>query len=108
MGDWNNPQFEFGPADFEFEIEGYPATIADLTVAGDFTPDGNWIVEGTMDGVFDTRFLDGLIDPGGSEGAGCELLGSLGIECVACPGDGELFRLHVRTIGFQAERVDTP
>ncbi len=106
IGDWDNPHFEVGSFALTLEIEGIETTLTDVTVAGDFTDEGARIVHGALDGIFDTRFMDPLIDPGASEGATCELMASLGIECITCPGDGALMCLYLRAEGFQAERVD--
>ncbi len=106
IGTWHNPHMRLGPSDLTFHIEGLEASVSDVYLDGDFLPDGSALVEGGMDGLFDTRFLDILIDPGGSEGAACELMASLGIACVECPSDGDLACLRVVAAGFRAERID--
>ncbi len=104
-GDWSNPYMQIGPTDFTIAIEGYEATIIDLMIGGAFTPDGAAMMGGTFDGQMDTRVLDDLIDPGADEGAACELLGSLGIECEECPDGSGPYCLTVSAYGILSEKV---
>ncbi len=105
-GLWDDPYMQIGPTDFFIAIEGYEATIEGLRIGGSFTSDGSMLVGGTFDGQMDTRVLDSLIDPNAEEGAACELLASLGIECEECPGDGAQFCLTVSAFDITAEQVD--
>lgn len=105
VGEWQNPYLRLGPTTLIVFIEGIEAEVTDVILDGDFLPDGSRLVEGGMEGLFDTRFMDELIDPGAGEGAGCDLLESLGIECVDCPVDGEPFCLRVVARGFFADRL---
>jgi Bacterial Ig-like domain len=103
-GTWDNPYMQIGPTDFELAIEGYEATIDDLMIGGAFSSDGSMMVGGTFDGKMDTRVLDDLIDPDAEEGAACELLSSLGIECEECAGGGA-FCLTVSAHSIVSEKV---
>ncbi len=103
-GSWDNPYMQIGPTDFELAIEGYEATINGLMIGGSFASDGSVMVGGTFDGKMDTRVLDELIDPGAEEGAACELLASLGIDCEPCEGGGN-FCLTVSAHSIVAEEV---
>jgi hypothetical protein len=103
-GTWDNPYMQIGPTDFELAIEGYEATINGLMIGGSFAADGSMLVGGTFDGKMDTRVLDDLIDPGAEEGAACELLASLGIDCEECQGGG-MFCLTVSAHSIVAEEV---
>ena len=105
-GQWDNPYMQIGPTDFHIAIEGYDADIIDLRIGGSFTADGSTLVGGTFDGQMDTRVLDELIDPGADEGAACDLLGSLGIECEECPDGSGPFCLTVSAYGIISEKVD--
>ncbi len=104
-GTWDNPYMQIGPTDFHLAIEGYEATIADLKIGGSFTPDASAMVGGTFDGMMDTRVLDELIDPGADEGAACDLLSSLGIDCEDCPDGSGAFCLTVSAYGIYSEKV---
>ena len=105
VGEWHNPHLRLGPTTLILFIEGIEAEITDVFLAGDFTPDGSRLVEGSLEGLFDTRFIDVLIDPGAGEGAACDLLESLGIECLPCPSDGEFYCLRMVAEGFVANRI---
>lgn len=105
-GSWQNPYFVVGPADFTMEVEGYPFGWTGIELDGCFTVDGSAIEAMTLSGTLDTRALDDLIDPGAEEGAACELLASLEIECEPCPGDGDPYCLTVDAQHLRAERVD--
>ena len=105
-GDFSDPYMQIGPTDFFINIEGYEATIIDLMIGGSFTTDGAALVGGTFDGQMDTRVLDDLIDPGADEGAACDLLGSLGIECEECPDGSGPFCLTVSAYGIFSEQVN--
>jgi len=105
-GTFEDPYMQIGPTDFNIAIEGYEATIIDLMIGGAFTPDGSAMVGGTFDGQMDTRVLDDLIDPGAEEGAACDLLGSLGIECEECPDGSGPYCLTVSAYGIISEMVD--
>lgn len=105
IGEWQNPYLRLGPTTLIVFIEGIEAEVTDVILDGDFQPDGSRLVEGGLEGLFDTRFMDQLIDPGADEGVACDLLESLEIECLECPSDGELFCLRVVARGVVADRL---
>ncbi len=86
-GEWDNPHAVLGSGDITVPVEGETMTIYDLALTGTFSCDGLTLLDGTLEGMMDTRGLDSLVDPGGAEGAACELLESLGVSCIACPGN---------------------
>lgn len=103
-GTWDNPYMQIGPTDFHLTIDEYDATIDDLKIGGAFSSDASMMVGGTFDGKMDTRVLDELIDPEAEEGAACELLGSLSIDCEPC-ADGGVFCLTVSAHSIISEKV---
>jgi len=92
---WDNPYIQAGPADLELSLQGANTVLLDTILAGSFTQDGMALEGFTLETEMDTRFMDELIDPEADEGAGCDLLASLGISCHACPGGAGDFCLDV-------------
>jgi hypothetical protein len=111
-GTWTNPHAEFGPFDVAFGAFLSPSpdtpmavTLYDYQVSGTFSPDGEEMAGGTMDGLMDTRGLDALVDPDGGEGIACATLDSLGIDCEECPdGSGKLC-LAIEVVDIPGDRV---
>ncbi len=98
-----NPDFAIGPTDLTMAVSGYTLTISQFEVSGTFASDGTYFDDGVVAGSIDTRPLDPLI--GGGEGAICDLVGSFGASCSACPGDGEFFCLGLRAEDVYGEEV---
>lgn len=103
---WDSPYLHTGPGDVDLTVEDVECPISDMEFGGSFEPDGKAMVGGTFDAEMDTRCLDPMIDPGGSEGIACELLASLGIECQECSSGVGTFCLLVSAYGLYAEQAD--
>ncbi len=101
-GLFENPYMRIGPHDLPIAIEGYEATIQDLEVGISFTMEGGAIAGGTFDGFMELVYVTGL-DPDPEEGQ-CDLLESLGIECLECPDDPASYCLFVSAYDITGER----
>ena len=108
-----NPYFRVGPAQEDDILEDldnatFPMLLVfmhDLTLDGSFSPDGERIAGGAFSGVMDTRPLDELIDPGAEDGAACELLASLGIQCQDCDDGSGTFCLYMEAQDISGEAM---
>lgn len=100
VGHWDDGWFTTLPTDAvqlgtAFNLQG-------LTLSGAFTPDGARIEGVTLDGLWDTRLV--VLD--GVEGEDlCDLLPSLGLECVPC-ADGFRECVPLRVTDLHATRLD--
>ncbi len=101
-GLFDNPYVHFGPGDLHLAIEGYEATLLHVEIGVSFTADGAALAGGTLDTFMEVVGVGFPEDPG----AECDLLETLGIECVDCPdGSGE-YCLPVSAFDMAGERVD--
>ena len=100
------PYFEATFDELVFDLEDGECALRDMTLAGSFSTDGSAIDGGTLAGELDARCLDALVDPDADEGAACELVASLGIECIECTDGSGPFCLHVDAYGIYSEQVD--
>ena len=100
------PYFEARFEEYVFQIEDTRCAVWDMTFGGSFSADTRSIAGGILAGEMDARCLDALIDPHGGEGAACELLASLGIDCQACSDGSGPTCLAVDAHGIYSESVD--
>jgi len=82
-GTWNNPAFEAGPADMNFDAGGVDVWIGDVEFGGAYLPDGSAMVNVQLGGMIDTVAFDDML--GQNPGLICTTLGGFGITCVTCP-----------------------
>ena len=101
-----NPFFKVGPGPAVISVEGIEVSIDDLEVTGAFAADASLIAGATLKGLIDTRPLAAEFIEGGEEGEVCELAGSIGVSCEACPADGEEFCLSIYVVDMDAAKVD--
>jgi hypothetical protein len=104
-GVWNDPVYGVGPVDLHHVHEGRPGVTYDFVATGTIAPDGSSMSNGTVAGSVDTRFLDLLIDPQAEVGAACELLASLGVNCLPCPNGQGPFCIDFEATGVTATEV---
>lgn len=91
-GTWQNPRITTGPSVIRIVMQGTPTTVQDAWTDGVFAPDLSDQQGGVFAGLMDTRPLAVVLDPGGGEGAMCDLMEeTLGVGCVECgpPNPGE-------------------
>ena len=81
------PYFEAHSDSVIFGFEGLEVPIDDFRLAGTFSADMTEIGGIELSGLGDTRNLGALIN-NADESAVCQLAGTFGVDCVACP-DGE-------------------
>jgi hypothetical protein len=90
--------WDFGSADFAtspyfsarankttFTYIGEDVPVYDFSFDGTFSADATTIGGMNFSGVGDTRNMGPLLNLGNSPGATCELLNSVGVECISCP-----------------------
>ena len=98
---WEDPYFQVGPADLSFEVEGIQVNVAGLEITGTFRSDYSGFGGATFRGGLDTRALDTLVDESGTEGAACDLIGSFGISCQACPDGSGDFCIDLHAVDIE-------
>ncbi|MCO4746638.1 MAG: hypothetical protein KC912_17725 [Proteobacteria bacterium] len=82
VADFENPFVRLGPLDLEVIGGEGVVTVLDFTLDATFDPQGQWLTHATFSGVFDLRdFMVGDLD------WACELIGSVGTDCHACPDE---------------------
>lgn len=101
-----NPFFKVGPGPAVINVEGIEVSIDDLEVTGAFASDASLIAGATLKGLIDTRPLAAEFIEGGEEGEVCELAGSIGVSCEACPADGAEFCLSIYVVDMDAAKID--
>ena len=104
-GDWQNPYLKVGPVDLYLPVEGSSLVIFDTVISASFAPDGSGPVGGTFDGTMDTRGADCLVDVNCTEGATCDLLGSLSISCEQCPDQSGEFCVTLSAFDVPGEQI---
>jgi hypothetical protein len=104
-GTYKEPFFSIGPADVEIGFDGSTGSAYGLITSGRFTAGWDAIVAGEASSQLDTRMLDELIDPNADEGAACELLASLAINCQPCPYGLGPFCLQMAAEGIVSTEV---
>ncbi len=100
-GFWDNPYLRLGPVHAAIESYPYYADWPGLTIGGSFSADGQELVEGILDAFIVVE--DVGLDPH-SPGATCDVLATLGIECVECPHDPSEFCLRLAARNMAGER----
>ena len=101
-----NPYFQVPPQDLSIEASGYTLTVQKLKLSGTFAPDGSSIEGASVAGSIDTRPLVPLVDPEGADDAVCQLVASLGIECVDCPDGSGTYCLDLLVDDIPAPLTD--
>ncbi len=103
---WMNPALEMTYDELVIGVMDAQCLMTGLVNKYSFEDGGETFVAGTMVGLLDTRCLDETIDPKFGPGAACDLLGSMGIKCVACDdGTGE-FCLGLVTDSITGAKAD--
>jgi hypothetical protein len=98
---WDNPDFSFGPTDFNIRVKDVDVSLQDLFITGTFRSDGSEIVGAQLSGGLDTRALTAVL---GDQGDPCELLATIaGVECLPCP-DGEVACIDLVAINVNGAR----
>ena len=103
---WDNPFMEVTFDQLPLVIEGIECSVSDMRITWNFRPGCGELANGTLGGELDTRCLDSLIDPGAPEGAACDLVSSLGIECLECTSGVGPFCLVIAAEDIGADSVD--
>lgn len=91
------------PNGIVLNIEGVTIEIEALLLSGSFTPGGEGLEGVSIDGSLDARGLADILDMGAQEA--CDLLGTFGAECIACP-DGEVLCLDFVATNLTAPAAD--
>ncbi len=99
-----NPYYEFGPEDLVFSASGLPLTMDAAIASGAFSPDGQSIEGGVLQGSIDTRPLAPLLGVQGDDGV-CSLLGGFGIACTPCASGDGVFCLDIEMRDLEAHVV---
>jgi hypothetical protein len=100
------PSFTAQASSLAFMANGYDIILEDVTLSGTFeAPDYDRIVNVDLAGIVDTRPFDQAL--GGTTGATCELLVTLGVPCQDC-GAGDLFCVDTTINDMTAEKVPGP
>jgi len=76
-----DPYLHIGPQDVSTNPWGYENVLSDVEIGGSFAVEGDTLAEGTFEGLYDLwsyEFELGWI-------CNCEIVNSLGIDCVECP-----------------------
>ncbi|MEZ4239969.1 MAG: Ig-like domain-containing protein [Myxococcota bacterium] len=84
LADFPNPDFSVHLDRMSLEVAGDDFVMLDLTVSGSFTPDGERIVGGAIDGVLDAASLVTELQADDVEDA-CRQFASQGVDCLTCP-----------------------
>ncbi len=105
VGMWDEPRFALGPVDLALPLSPFAPNALDAYLTGVFASDGGFILNGTLDGYFDTRSMDEVVDPGGEEGMACEAFENLGIDCVDCPDGSGRFCMFISAENTVSERI---
>jgi len=108
-GDWSEPNFATGPFTFRFNFDDDggedPGISYQTTVSGLLSSDASTMAGVTIHKVFDTRYVDELVQQN-HPGAWCELFPMLwGTPCEPCP-DGEPYCMTMLFEQVDAERVE--
>lgn len=87
-----SPYFSARATETTFTYIGEDVPVYDFSFDGTFSADATTIGGMNFSGVGDTRNMGPLLNLGNSPNATCELLNSVGVECISCP-DGEPYCL---------------
>ena len=89
-----NAYFEGSVDEIDLGYSNVSIPVYNFALSGTFAPDGSHFAGGTLTGNVDTRHMAPLFGQT-DEGYPCELVGSMGVSCEACP-DGENYCLTIR------------
>ncbi len=92
---WAPPFVEMTFNEWVIAIEGNECTVDGMLTSFAFPAGGEVLAAGTLEGELNTLCLDEMIDPGADPGAACELLASLGIQCIDCSDGSGPFCLFI-------------
>lgn len=92
-----NPYFQVGPADFTISANGVTVNVYEASLQGVFTPAGDQILRGELDGVLDVAVLGSLIGVDV-----CDLLLALGAPCSFCPNGIDESCIGIRVMDITA------
>ena len=91
------PYFSATANETTFTYVGQDIPVYDFSFDGTFSPDASTIGGMNFSGLGDTRYMGPLLNLGNSPSATCDLLGSVGVECIPCR-DKEVY--CVMLVGF--------
>lgn len=77
------------------DYNGSEIPIHDFDISGTFNSEATTIGGASFRGMGDTRNMGPLLNLGNDPNAVCTLVGDYGVDCMACPDDGELFCIIV-------------
>lgn len=92
---WAPPFIEMTFNEWIIAVEGNECTVDGMLTSFAFPAGGVELAAGTLEGELNTLCLDEMIDPGADPGAACDLLASLGIECIDCADGSGPFCLFI-------------
>jgi hypothetical protein len=92
---WAAPYLEMTFNEWVIAIEGNECTVDGMLTSFAFPTGGEVLAAGTLEGELNTLCLDEMIDPGADPGAACDLLASLGIQCIDCADGSGPFCLFI-------------
>ena len=104
---WDNPYFEVEAPELVIAVDDLVISIDDFFLGGSFSADASTIQGGVLRGFIDTRPLVETLSPGGTDGAVCDLVTLLGVNCETC-GDGSPTCLSVWVADIGASKVPNP
>lgn len=90
------PFFQADAASINLNYDGVDIPVADFHIEGTFAADGSSFAGGKLWGLGDTRNMGGFFNEPDNPDYICNLVNSVGAECVACPSDGEEHCLFIR------------
>ncbi|MCB9675096.1 MAG: hypothetical protein H6737_08260 [Alphaproteobacteria bacterium] len=88
------PYFEAEAPTVDLDFSGVRIPVYEFAFSGTFSPTGDRIGGGTVEGIGDTRFAGPLLGSS-DEDTVCTTAAGLGVQCMACPTDGEPYCLPV-------------
>lgn len=96
------PTFSVGPEDTAVSFNGFPVTMEQLAIHGDFSADCARVEDAELTAQIDVRTIKELVgallgvdDPDTI----CTLMAGLGTTCSACPSDGAAYCIPVEVVG---------
>ncbi|MEZ4318080.1 MAG: hypothetical protein R3F61_11270 [Myxococcota bacterium] len=88
------PYFEAEAPAVDLDFSGVRIPVYSFAFSGTFGPNGNRIGGGTVRGIGDTRYAGPLLGSSNPETV-CTTAAGLGVQCMACPTDGQPYCLPV-------------
>jgi hypothetical protein len=105
------PSFSVGPEDTDVSFNGFPMTMEQLRIEGEFSRDCSTLDDAELTAQIDVRTIKELVnellgveDPDTI----CTLMAGFGTTCAACPSDGEPYCIPVEVEGATATETGAP